>query len=494
MAKEKKVEWNKMDTGIQFSGRQIVLPGDPAKMPLRAARDAIERKIQDEEQIYDVHEIIDAYPHDAAVAFVKACRNLYSFSSPVSVFTESFFGKQERKPKMLDVKVGHRDTDVVQVAIGQFMLPGVEEPINTTFTRDSKGKPCFVIYGEVKKMHQDRIVQLANETRRLVKEESIYRGKAISLSVNDDGDLDFDDPPMFLDVSDTTEGSVLFDDDIAKQIHVNLLVPVKETELCRKAGIPLKRGVLLEGPYGTGKSLTARMFANTCEQNNWTYIQLDDIKGLEQALEFAKRYSPAAVFAEDVDRVGEDRDDAMNSLINTIDGVISKGVEVMVVLTTNHVEKLHEVILRPGRLDAVISLKAPSAPTVERLIRYYANLKEDLLDADADLTRVGQIMAGQIPASIRECVERAKLSMIGRKDTKLNGEDLTVTALTMQAHLDLLRKDNKAESPAETFARSMRTIIQTGNGHEPEHTIDEVFGELKAIADHGKEIASRLRR
>ncbi len=489
MAKNKGItKWNEMDTNIAYEQRRnIGLPAIPSEMPLEAVYEAVGRKIHEENQVYRVHEIIDAYPHDAAVAFVKACRNLYGFSSAVTKKIETFFGTQENPPTMLAVKTGFRDEDVIQVPLGEFRLPGVEEPIGTTFYRGQ-----FLIHGEVKKKHEKLIVNLANETRRIVREESIYRGKAIRLGVDEDGNLNTDDPPQFLDVTDTTESSVLFDEDIAKQIHVNLLVPVKETELCRKAGIPLKRGVLLEGPYGTGKSLTARMFANTCEHNNWTYVHLDNIKGLEPALEFAKRYSPAAVFAEDVDRIGEDRDDAMNMLINTIDGVISKGVEVMVVLTTNHVEKLHEVILRPGRLDAVISLKAPSAPTVEKLLRYYANLKEKLLSEAEDLTRVGQIMAGQIPASIRECVERAKLSMIGRRDTKLNGEDLTVTALTMQAHLDLLKKDNKEETPAESLARSLRTVVSTRNGHEPESTIDDVANMLKEIQTKG--VVATVRR
>jgi SpoVK/Ycf46/Vps4 family AAA+-type ATPase len=66
--------------------------------------------------------------------------------------------------------------------------------------------------------------------------------------------------------------------------------------------VPLKRGVLLEGPYGTGKTLTAFVTAKKCVENGWTFIMLDRVAALKEALTFARMYAPAVVFAEDIDR------------------------------------------------------------------------------------------------------------------------------------------------------------------------------------------------
>lgn len=454
MAEEaaKKINWDKMDVPIEHEGRAITLPAEPGKMPLDKAIDALVQKKKDEDQVFRVMEVIDAYPHDGAVAFTKAMRKLYGWASPQTVMT--FFGP--KPPNMLTVKIGYGVDDVMQCPLGAFKLPGVEELVNTTFSNDSKGNPVFVVYGEIKKKDRHTILELVTEARKIVREESIYKGKPIRLGVDEDGCLDTDNPPEFMDVSEISEEQLLFDEAIHNQINTNILVPIKETALCRKHKIPLKRGVALEGPYGTGKSLTARLTARTAELNGWTFILLDKVQGLRVALEFANRYAPAVVFAEDIDRIAEERSESTNDLINIIDGVVSKRSEIMTVLTTNFIEKLDPVILRPGRLDAVISLRAPGAETVQRLIRHYAG---KLLPDDVTLTQAGKELAGHIPATIRECVERAKLGMIGRQATKLAEVDFVVAAQTMKNHLELLNRKPVAETPAERLAKSLKEVL-----------------------------------
>ena len=452
--KDKKVNWDRLDTPIVHEGRSIILPADPGKMSIDKAIDALVRKKKDEDTIVNVFEIIDAHPLDGIVAFVKAMRNLYGWSSPVP--TPGFFGP--KPPTMLSVKTGPSDDDVMQCPWGAFKLPGVDNPINVDAAPD-RGKLNFAIHGQVRKREKDILLKLANEARRIVRAESIYKGKPIRLGLDEGGGLDMHNPPEFLDVSDISESDVLFSDDIKHQIDVNVLVPMKQTAKCRKLKIPLKRGILLEGPYGTGKSLTARMAAKVAQDNGWTFVLLDKVQGLRTALEFANRYSPAVVFAEDIDRIATLRDENANDLINTIDGVVSKRAEIMTILTTNFAENLNPVILRPGRLDAVISLRAPDAKTVERLVRHYAG---SLLTPTEDLTNSGLELAGQIPASIRECVERAKLGMIGRREQTLIDADIVVAAQTMKNHLALLNRKQNDETDAQKLANSLKKVI--GNG------------------------------
>lgn len=472
--KIKKINWDKLDVPIEHLGRAITLPGDPGKMPIEKAIEALQRRQAADSQKVRVHEIIDAYPLDALVAFVRAMTNLYGWASPVS--TPSFFGPQP--PHILSVKTGVRDEDVVQCPFGSFQLPGIDEKIQVTFTGAPKGNgQVLVIYGEIKQKDKHLVLELATETRRIVKAESIYKGRSIRLGVNDDGELEQGNPPEFMDVSEIGEDDLIFNDNIRHQINTNILVPIKHTHMCRKLKIPLKRGILLEGPFGTGKSLTARMVARVAQDNGWTFILLDRVQGLRTALEFANRYSPAVVFAEDIDRIASERDDATNDLINTIDGVVSKRTEIMTILTTNFAEKLNPVILRPGRLDAVISLKAPDAEAVKRLVRFYAG---SLLPEKAELPKSSKELAGQIPASIRECVERAKLGMIGRNDVTLADNDVFIAAETMKNHLALLNKDDKVVTDAEKLAESLKNVIRNGS----DKVLEVIRDKVDNIEDH----------
>lgn len=474
--KEQRKVWDKLDVPIKHSGRAITLPAEPHDMPLDKAIEALQRKQKDEEQPYAVHEIFDAYPHDAAVAFVKAMQKLYGFASFETEIHKSFFGDIKEPPMMLSVKTGIGANDFVLVPMGQLRLPGVKDPIKTQFWRRDKNSPTvFLVHGTVKKRDRHIVLELANEAREILKAESIYRGKPLRLKVGEEGELDTSNPPDFLDVTEMTEESVLFDPDIYDQITTNVLVPIKHTAICQKHNIPIKRTTLLEGPFGTGKSLTARMIARVAELNGWTFILLDRVQGLKVALEFANRYAPAVVFAEDIDRIASERTDEMNDLINVIDGVVSKRAQIMTVLTTNFLSKLNPVILRPGRLDAVISIRAPGPKTVERLIHHYAS---GLLPEDIDLTNSGEELKGQIPATIRESVERAKLGMIGRGDTKLADHDIVIAGKSMKTHLDALNKDVKPESSADALARSLSEVVN-GNDDPRLKAMTKVLEEIK---------------
>lgn len=469
--------WDTLDVPIEHNGRAITLPNTPEAMPINRAIEALQRRAADDDQEYALHEIFDAYPHDAAVAFTKAIHKLYGFAS----FETQKHWWGDEPPQMISVKVGLADADVMQCPLGKMRLPNVDDPITTLFHPMMVAgvrKIVFLVHGKIKKKDRHVILGLTTEARAILRDQSIYRGKAIRLSVDEDGNLETNNPPTFMDVSDISTSNLIFDDELQHQIDTSILAPLRHTDACRKHGVPLKRGILLEGPYGTGKSLLAKLAAREAETNGWTFVLLDRVQGLRAALEFATRYAPAVVFAEDIDRTASERDDATNDLVNVIDGVHTKNVEIMTILTTNHVEKLDRVILRPGRLDAVISIRPPSPAAVQRLIRFYAG---SLLDSKADLAGAGEALKGQIPASIRECVERAKLGMINRRADKLADSDLVVASATMKNHLALLNPPvADAKTNAEKLADSLQAVLTTNDTSKKIDALVEVTEEIKS--------------
>ncbi len=444
--------WDTVDPDIDYKGKAITLPNDPLKMPIRQAIKTLQRKADDEEQETQVIEKIDTYPMDGAVALAYAMKEIYGWASPVPEM--SFFGPVP--PTLRNIKTGPNPEDVIQVPWGSFVLPNVEGKLSTKAAPD-EGRMKLFLVALVKKKDAHIVVELAAKTREILKSRSIYKGKAIRLRTNHDGDLDPAMDPEFLPTAYINPGELVLNPGEGDQIETALWTPIRNTEACLQHKIPLKRGILLEGPYGCGKSMTANVTSKVSVDNGWTFILLDDVRALKDALLFAKRYSPAVVFAEDVDRVASVRDERGNDLLNTIDGILSKDSQVITVLTTNFVERLDVAMLRPGRLDAVISVKAPGPDSVQKLVRIYSR---GLLEEGTELTEVGAALAGNIPATIREVVERAKLGMIGRKANAVSAADLLVSADGMKAHLELLKPKQKEMTNREMLGFATEEIIR----------------------------------
>jgi chaperone BCS1 len=138
-------------------------------------------------------------------------------------------------------------------------------------------------------------------------------------------------------------------------------------ETYRARGTPYRRGYLLEGPPGTGKSTLA--FVIACEAERPIYmINLNTAggdTGLQAAFNLAE---PGAVMViEDIDTalIAHDRELAeersamelkpaeavtLGGLLNAIDGLASRENRILVV-TSNRAAKLDPALLRPGRID-----------------------------------------------------------------------------------------------------------------------------------------------
>lgn len=435
------------DVSILRTGDQIIVPKG---MALREAREWLRRKEEDEEKTIAINEEIDGYPLDGAHALVKVLQEKYGFISLAA--TPGFFGS--RPPMMIGVEVGVNKS--VQVPWGRIQIPNIEGFLQTGIA-EKDGRPIFLLAGEVKQKHRDEIAELAQRTRDFLKTGSIYRGKAVRVSFPDEQEFDPKDCPKFMDVSKVTGKELVFPEETSKLVKTALFNPIRKTARCRKYRIPLKRGVLLEGPYGVGKTLTAYVAAKLCEDHQWTFLYLDKVKDLKKAIHFAQQYQPAVIFAEDIDRVlgGTNRNDEMNEILNAIDGVDTKAAEIIVVLTTNHVEQINPAMLRPGRLDTVINVRPPDAEAAVSLVRMYG---ADIIPEDEDLTAIGKKLAGLIPAVIREIVERSKLAAIGRDEDDDDAEmivrsgDLEVAADGMLAHLNLMKPKDAEPSDFEKVA------------------------------------------
>lgn len=429
---------------VRGNEKRILLPKD---MPVKEAIGVLERRmIYEEETVAIRREFNDVFPYDAAYALSVAMTNLYGWAMGEKI--RSFFG--DRPPELLSIHTSYHET--TQVPWGRFSLPNVDGFIQTQLHQKNgeNDKFTFFVVAQVKRKHDADIQRLFTEMEKVLREQSLYKGQAFRVNFHDsEGSLIQLVEPKFMELS-TDVDDLIFSNTVMTAINTNLFTPIRKIKECRQMGIPVKRGVLLAGNFGTGKTLAAFALAKLARDNGVTFIYCGNVDDLPLVIQFGQLYSPAVVFCEDIDAVTKgERDTDMNTLLNLVDGIESKTSEVIVVFTTNEVEKIHEALLRPGRMDAVIEVKEPDAEATERLMRLYGR---NQIVPGADLSKAAEIMAGSIPAIIRESVERAQLSALSLAPEGTPTAQILITpeamldaAETMKMQRDLLERQRQVK-------------------------------------------------
>jgi transitional endoplasmic reticulum ATPase len=312
---------------------------------------------------------------------------------------------------------------------------------------------------EAKRKYEPVINEIVALTKKKLKEESIYKGKAINSRFE------------FFDLTNFNPDKVIYSLEDERRIGANILQPIRHTDTWRKAGSSLKRGVLLYGAYGTGKTLTALLTAHECQKHGWTFINVLPGDDIAPSLKIAKRFAPAVVFFEDIDQATHgERDADLNQILNTVDGVVGKGDEVMVILTTNHVDKINPAMMRPGRLDAAIPCGELDAYATEKLIRSTAMdmYGESKLEGELDMTAVMDAATGYTSAFITESVVKAKAYALARLTTNTNWNitsDDIVSALKELRPQYVMMRGNVVEAEPSMDAR-MTALVEEALGRK----------------------------
>jgi len=290
------------------------------------------------------------------------------------------------------------------------------------------GKPVIVALHAVKQFGQPRCTlevlaadaATATATRdeigRLIRANNAFRGQVLSFGESEHHGNEL---VSFLPRPSVSAQDVILPDGLLDTIEQHIVGIGEWSAGLLDSGQHLKRGLLLHGPPGTGKTHTVRYLTGRLSSTTVILLTGTSIRYIDRAAALARRLQPSMVVLEDVDLVGMDRDysDGSNpllfSLLEAMDGV-GADADVTFVLTTNRADILEVALAdRPGRVDLAIEIPRPDAACRQRLLRLYAR---DLA-IDADLVRVAGDTEGVTASLIKELIRRVVLASLRAGDS-----------------------------------------------------------------------------
>ena len=152
--------------------------------------------------------------------------------------------------------------------------------------------------------------------------------------------------------------------------------------------LPWKRGIILHGPPGCGKTISIKALMNSVRHQGVSNLYVKSFKAsgcqtdqasIRQIFVKARAVAPALLIFEDLDSLVTD--ELRSFFLNEVDGV-EENNGLLIIGSTNHLDRLDTSITkRPSRFDRKFHFKAPS----EKERRLYCQYWQSKLESNEDI-------------------------------------------------------------------------------------------------------------
>jgi transitional endoplasmic reticulum ATPase len=242
--------------------------------------------------------------------------------------------------------------------------------------------------------------------------KSLFRGRALAASAEQGLTLEPIDLPA------VSRSTVVVPDEVWDEIDLNIASVTVHRELMERLGLGVRRGILLAGPPGVGKTVISQVISNELV-GEFTVIVVDARAGqsaLSGVYKEARSLGPTLIVIEDIDLIVESRRNQYG-----VPSVLSEFLAVMdahpmapllTLASTNDVSTLDAAAVRSARFDSIIEIGHPSRAAAAKILSRYLQGVPGGDDVELDLV-AAQFAADMSGADIREVVRRTVLAGSG---------------------------------------------------------------------------------
>lgn len=421
---------------------KIIIPKTMSKLE---AAEELTNQYKNEETKFDFDSSFEGWNwKDVLVAIRRVTEREFGWMNGKRDF---FGGSPTEIDVVVDVKNGKHISE--KAFYGNFEITGWENAKASVGVRFGQAS----ISVNAKKKFEKPVTAFFNMIREQLETSSIYRGRNIVVTKKGEH-MDFE--IIETKISD----KIILNDKTKAVIDTFVLGSLNE---------PGKRCYLFAGGYGNGKTEVAMQVGYKAkEEFGQSFFYVKDASLFDELLNLSKKYQPCVIFLEDVDEIaaGEQRDAEMNKILNTLDGVQTKGNNLTVIFTTNHPEKINMALRRPGRIDLMLKFENPEPTTVAKILELY--LKGIKGASSLNYAELASQMPKSPGAVIAEIAKRAQ--KLGRDKGSITDEQVLACIASMEYQISLMEGNvdvvNEYEQFVKLYAKMMGKHIFDENDAE----------------------------
>jgi transitional endoplasmic reticulum ATPase len=252
-------------------------------------------------------------------------------------------------------------------------------------------------------------------------------------------------------------------DDVLEALEANVVLPLEDTETAEELNLKPKRGVLLAGPPGTGKTTIGRALAHRLK-SKFFLIDGTVVSGtpmfhhmIQRVFEAAKQNAPAIIFIDDTDVLFEDGQQTglYRYLLTMLDGLESTSAgRICLMMTAMDVGNLPPALVRSGRIELWLETRLPSTEARAAIL---ADRCAELpaVMGSVDIEALAEASDGLSGADLKRVVDDGKLLFAFARSRGVPMQPATSYFLSA---IDTVRKNKEQYAAAEARARVRRPM------------------------------------